>query len=216
MGRIKLFFLGICLAIFTCFSGHAQSLQRDDVDSIQIQNIYNRLTAQYQYNTVELWILIVPSIQKLMVLNGVEVFKTYSVSTGKAGLGSENGSLKTPTGTHRIKEKHGQGAEIGAIFKSRVNTGKVSNIFLDKNSDSVDYIITRILWLEGLEFGKNKGDNIDSYERYIYIHGTPQEGLIGLPVSMGCIRMKSLDIIELFDLVETGTLVEILDVDYPR
>ncbi|MFQ6092176.1 MAG: L,D-transpeptidase family protein, partial [bacterium] len=101
------------------------------------------------------------------------------------------------------------GAKIGAIFKSGLNTGEIAKIYTDSTDVQEDLITSRIMWLEGLEAGINKGRDIDSYDRRIYIHGTPEEGLIGVPVSHGCIRMRNKDVIELFDLVSKGTLVEI-------
>jgi len=110
---------------------------------------------------------------------------------------------------HRIFEKIGEGAKIGTVFTSLNNTGRVAEIYTDRTDVQEDFITTRIMWLEGLEFGVNNGEGIDSRERRIYIHGTPEEGLIGTPASHGCIRMKNRDIVELFDLVERDALVYI-------
>ena len=131
--------------------------------------------------------------------------KSYSVSTSRYGTGNRSGSNKTPLGRHRIINKLGRNVSLGAIFKQRRNTGKV---FKGCKGGS-DLITTRILRLEGLEKGLNKGKGIDSFQRCIYIHGTPEEKLIGKPASHGCIRMRNRDIIELFNYVKRNTLVKI-------
>jgi lipoprotein-anchoring transpeptidase ErfK/SrfK len=135
------------------------------------------------------------------------VEKTYRISSSKYGIGSRAGSNKTPLGVHRIAEKIGSNAEPNTIFAGRKNTGKLATIIKDSVDVQADDVTSRILWLDGLEPGVNKGKGIDSHSRYIYIHGTPEEGLIGTPASHGCIRMYNRDIIELFDLVKVGTLV---------
>lgn len=135
-----------------------------------------------------------------------EESKTYPISTSKYGIGSEAGSNKTPLGEHRIENKIGDNAPKGMIFKARRATGQIAEM----NAQGVgDLITTRILWLKGLESGVNSGRGIDSYRRYIYIHGTVEENKIGQPASHGCIRMYNDDVIELFDLVTEGTKVYI-------
>ncbi|MCF8235290.1 MAG: L,D-transpeptidase [Bacteroidales bacterium] len=156
-------------------------------------------------------LLISPATQTLSVYKGDSLVKTYVISTAKNGLGCEAGSGKTPTGLHRVKEKFGEGKPIGAIFKARAFTGEIAQIYTDDTDIEGDPVTTRILWLEGLEEGKNKGPGVDSYYRYIYIHGTPEEGLLGRPASKGCIRMSNKDVIELFGIIPVGTPVNILD-----
>jgi len=130
--------------------------------------------------------------------------KTYRVSTAANGLGNRVGSHKTPSGIHRIKQKVGGGQPWGMIFKSREPTGRIC----DPNDISEDdEISSRILWLDGLETGVNQGGDCDTYSRFIYIHGTSDEIRIGQPVSIGCIRMKNDDVIELFDEVLVNDLV---------
>jgi hypothetical protein len=136
---------------------------------------------------------------------GNEVVKTYRVSTAKNGIGNRSGSGKTPLGRHLIKDKIGDGALLGTIFKARRNTGRIATM----NQPGPDFVTTRIMWLKGLEPGINAGRGIDSYKRYIYIHGTAEENKIGQPASHGCIRMYNREVIELFDLVTEGTLVDI-------
>lgn len=145
------------------------------------------------------------SKQKMVLFDGERPIKEYVVSTSRYGLGNRLASNKTPLGRHRIAKKIGEGAPLGAIFKSRVFTGKVSAINLSDRPGLEDRVTSRILWLEGLEKGVNRGGRVDSFRRCIYIHGTPDEGLIGRPASHGCIRMKNKEVIELFDRVPLGT-----------
>lgn len=130
--------------------------------------------------------------QKMIVLRDGKPFSSYPVSTSKFGLGDRPGSYATPLGVLRIKEKIGHGLPAGAVFKSRMPTGEV----LPVDAPGRDPIVTRILWLEGLD-----ERNRNAYRRYIYIHGTPEERNVGRPVSYGCIRMRSQDVIELFETV---------------
>jgi len=148
------------------------------------------------------------SRQRLSLFKNNRFIKSYPVSTSKYGIGNQFGSNKTPLGLHRIISKIGRNAPSGAIFKKRRNTSKIFKVY-KKKEKAVDLITTRILRLEGLEPGINKGEGIDSFKRCIYIHGTPDEGLIGKPASHGCIRMKNRDIVGLFDLVKRDTLVKI-------
>jgi len=133
----------------------------------------------------------------------------YPVSTSNFGTGNQNGSFKTPLGMHSIVQKIGGGCAINEVFIGRQPIGVLGDL-LAKNEKLPDDIITsRILWLQGQEPGLNKGKNnqdeiIDSYQRYIYIHGTSEEDKIGQPASHGCVRMLNKDIIELFDLVNEG------------
>ena len=145
------------------------------------------------------------SEQKLYLISGNKLIKDFPISTSRYGIGNKISSNKTPLGLHRIVSKVGRNACLGAVFKRRRNTGKIARI----NKDSGDLITTRILRLEGLQRGINKGKGIDSFRRGIYIHGTPEEKLIGKPASHGCIRMRNSDIIRLYRLVRRGTLVEI-------
>ncbi len=144
--------------------------------------------------------------QKLHLIEGNRTIKTYPVSTSKFGIGNRDGSFKTPLGRHIISNKIGRNAAFGEIFKNRRRTGRIARIGLDSEKD---LITTRILRLKGLEPNLNVGKGIDTYERCIYIHGTAEEHLIGTPASHGCIRMRNRDIIELFNIVRRGTLVDI-------
>ena len=147
------------------------------------------------------------SEQRLYLVKNLEILKSFPISSSKFGEGSTENSFKTPLGMHEIKNKIGYDAPKNTIFKSRINTMR-SAIIINSDLDTEDdYVTSRILWLDGLEYGKNKGKGVDSYDRYIYIHGTHEEGLIGTKASHGCIRMFNDDVIDLFNNVEEGTYV---------
>ncbi len=148
--------------------------------------------------------------QKLYHIQNEKIIYTYLISSSKYGKGNKIDSNKTPIGLHKIKEKHGAKTPVNGRMTGRVFNGDIATIYSDRTKSKTDDITSRILWLAGLEKGKNKGENIDSYKRYIYIHGTSEEGLLGTPSSNGCIRMKNKDIIDLYNRVEVGTLVLIL------
>jgi len=145
--------------------------------------------------------------QKLCLTENGRVVREYAVSTGANGHGCESGSYKTPTGLHRIRLKIGEGQPLGAVFSRRRPTGEIYSPAIDAAAPERDWILTRILWLEGLERGRNRGGNLDTLRRYIYIHGTPDGGMSNPPSSHGCIRMYNADIAELFARVSTGTHV---------
>ena len=136
--------------------------------------------------------------QNLRLFDAMHLVREWPCSTSKFGLGSQEGSNKTPLGSFIVKEKHGDGAEIGTIFKSRQPVGRWTP-GMDTKSD---FVLTRILWLHGTE-----PHNANTFQRYIYIHGTNDEKAIGRPASHGCVRMRNREVIELFDLVPIGTPV---------
>ncbi|MBV9128089.1 MAG: L,D-transpeptidase [Verrucomicrobia bacterium] len=140
--------------------------------------------------------------QKMTVVRTDGTRIVYPISTSKFGLGDHRRHYETPTGNLAVAQKIGGGAPLGAVFKSRVRTGEIVKV----NAPGRDPIVTRILALRGLDPG-----NRDALSRGIYIHGTPQENLIGTPASYGCIRMRSRDVIQLYDMVNVGTKVQILD-----
>lgn len=148
--------------------------------------------------------------QKMYRIQSKDIIETYDISTSKYGIGNQMGSNKTPTGLHKINSKYGHKTPVNGRMIGRVFYGQIAKIFSDTTTSKTDDITSRILWLEGLENGINKGDNIDSYKRYIYIHGTSEEGRIGIPSSHGCVRMKNKDVIDLFNEVAIGTFVLIL------
>ncbi len=131
----------------------------------------------------------------------------YPVSTSKYGTGSENGSEKTPLGLHRVKDKLGGAMPVNEVYIGRVPHGNLEECKTNGVDLPDDVIMSRIMWLEGMEPGKNQGGYVDTYQRYIYIHGTNHEEMIGTPTSIGCIRMCNDDIVELFRLVESGSEV---------
>jgi L,D-transpeptidase YbiS len=150
----------------------------------------------------KIWLLVSVADQALEVRDeSGAVLRRYPVSTSRFGLGSEPGSLRTPVGRFAVGEKIGEGAELGAVFKSRQPTGENG---LGAADD--DLVLTRILWLEGME-----EHNANTRDRYIYIHGTNHEHLLGQPASHGCVRMNNADIAELFDLVPAGAEVRIVE-----
>lgn len=149
------------------------------------------------------------SEQRLYVLANDIVLESFPISSSKFGEGSTENSFKTPLGMHTIKEKIGSDAPLNTIFVARINTEKKAEIIHTMEDSDNDYVTSRILWLDGQEQGINKGEGVDSYDRYIYIHGTHEEGLIGIKASHGCIRMFNNDVIELYDMVNKGTKVYI-------
>ena len=145
--------------------------------------------------------------QTLALIDNGSVLARFPVSTSKFGMGDGPGSYATPLGSMAIASKIGANAPLGAVFKSRVPTGEI----LPPNARGRDPIVTRILWLRGLEKG-----NARAYRRNIYIHGTPVEQLIGRPVSYGCIRMRSRDIARLFGEVNVGTKIKVMNAHLGR
>ncbi len=136
--------------------------------------------------------------------------KSYGISTSRRPPSNVKNSLGTPRGLHEIAERIGAGQPPGMVFKSRVPTGRHFNEFPD--AASADNLITsRILWLRGLEPDVNRGGEVDSYERYIYLHGTNHEARLGEPLSAGCVLLRNLDIVELYDEVRAGDQVLIAD-----
>ena len=154
------------------------------------------------FNQLESLLYVDIDNQNMFFLKKGTVFKVYKISSSYYGTGSEANSLKTPLGKHEIYRKLGQNLPVNAILKGSVWNGAIANIITEEVDTDFDHVTSRILWLDGLEVGKNKGKGIDSRSRYIYIHGTAEEGLIGKPASDGCIRMYNSDVIELFELVE--------------
>jgi lipoprotein-anchoring transpeptidase ErfK/SrfK len=133
--------------------------------------------------------------------------KTYAISTGFLGVGESKGSFKTPRGLHYIRAKIGAHALENSVFVARRPTGEIYHPELKQQFQDRDWILTRILWLCGLEIGKNRLGQCDTFSRYIYIHGTPDEAKMGVPGSHGCIRMHNKEVIDLFNRVPVGTRV---------
>ena len=158
-------------------------------------------------NTVHIEINI--SEQRLRLLEGNELIKEYTVSTAKNGPGERMDSECTPRGEHIIADKIGAGYAPDTVFVGREPTGERYHPELRKQFPERDWILTRIMWLSGTQQGHNQGGNVDSHDRYIYIHGAPDDVDMGKPGSRGCIRMRNSDVIELFEQVEEGMRVTI-------
>ena len=137
------------------------------------------------------------------------VLRRYVVSTSKNGAGEVNGSYCTPRGRHVVRAKIGAGLPDNTVFVKRRPTGETYSPELAQRHPGRDWILTRILWLSGCEPGFNRLGAVDTLRRYLYIHGNPDSVRMGQPGSIGCIRMRNCDIVELFDLVDAGTPVEI-------
>lgn len=146
--------------------------------------------------------------QRMYHVRGRRMMSDYVISTSAKGLGSEQDSYRTPTGLHYVRERFGAGLPAWSVLKDRMPTSEIA----DSNAvGSRDVITSRILWLSGMESGLNEGGNVDSYGRWIYIHGTADERSLGTPSSHGCIRMRNSDVIRLFDRIPVGALVVIYD-----
>ncbi len=142
--------------------------------------------------------------QKLDLVKQGRIVTSYSVSTALNGPGEQMGSECTPTGWHQIRAKIGATQPLNSVFVGRRPTGEIYNTSLARKHPDRDWILSRILWLGGLEPGKNRYGQVDSSWRYIYIHGCPDELMTGKPESHGCVRMKNQDIVELFEQVNVG------------
>jgi len=152
------------------------------------------------------------SQQRLTLLDALGTVKaSYVISSAANGVGCEKSSGCTPIGAHVIRAKIGNHQPLNTVFVGRRPTGEICTPALMAEFPDRDWILTRILWLSGREVGKNRLGNVDTMQRYIYIHGTPDSVAVGKPESHGCIRMRNVDIVELFDLVEVGTDVLITD-----
>jgi hypothetical protein len=181
---------------------------------LEIKNSVEKLK-KFGLKENELAIVINPQRQKLYLVKNSDIIKDYLISTGKNGIGNKKNTGKTPFGTHKIKEKIGDNSPSGTIFKHKKNTHQIAEIHTDKFDGPNDYVTSRILSLTGLEKNINCcNPQNDTFSRSIYIHGTNEEGLLGAPASHGCIRMKNSDVIEIYDLVNEGTLIEIQNKQY--
>jgi len=138
-----------------------------------------------------------------------KIIRQYRISSAKNGTGQENGSFCTPLGKHIIRAKIGAGQPVNTVFIKRRPTGEIYTPELAQQFPKRDWILTRILWLCGCEPGFNRFGSVDTMRRYIYIHGTPDSVEMGKPGSIGCIRMRNSDLLELFDWVSARTQVEI-------
>ena len=145
--------------------------------------------------------------QELQFRDDAGAVRRYPVSTSKHGPGERRGSLQTPRGRHRVRARIGAGCPLGTVFIGRRPTGEIWSEDLARAHPERDWILSRILWLSGMEPGINRLGEVDTMRRYIYIHGMPDSEPCGQPGSIGCIRMRNADIVELFDRVAVGTTV---------
>ncbi len=201
------FLLALTICSFVT-SSSAQEKNTEKAGTFPFQGfLLDYLKAKYQEASFEDFLYIsIPKQRLFRFVNG-RIVESYWVSTSVHGTGGDWGSNKTPVGLHKVRKTIGQGIPCGGILEKREYTGDTAHIEKKPVSTGKDLVTSRILWLEGLEKGINKGGHKDSFKRYIYIHGTPEEGLLGRPASDGCIRMHNREVIQLFERVERGTLV---------
>jgi lipoprotein-anchoring transpeptidase ErfK/SrfK len=154
-----------------------------------------------------IWLEVDTTHQHLCVRRGEETVAVYPVSTGAAGTGQREGSGQTPLGWHYVRAVIGEGEPVGSVFRGRRPTGERFSAELAAAYPQRDWILTRILWLCGLEPGHNRGGDVDSQRRYIYLHGTPPDQPIGMPGSHGCIRLRDDDLLAVFAVAKPGTPV---------
>ena len=194
----KLFFIAFLLFTLFCF-GQKQL--------IETAREYTEAKCNKSFNEV---LFVNITEQKMYYIKEGGIVKTYVISSSSYGVGNKAGSNKTPIGLHKVKQKFGEETPINGKMIGRVFYGDIATIYTDNTKSKTDDVCSRILWLVGLEEGLNKGEGIDSYNRYIYIHGPAEEGRLGKPVSHGCIRMKNKEVIELYEKIKIGILVLIL------
>jgi lipoprotein-anchoring transpeptidase ErfK/SrfK len=149
--------------------------------------------------------------QMLELRENAASVRRYPVSTSKYGAGEKYGSFCTPRGRHLIRAKIGAGAPVNTVFVKRRPTGETYDAELGRRFPGRDWMLTRLLWLSGCERGFNRLGDVDTMRRYIYIHGSPDSAVMGQPGSIGCIRMRNDDLLDLFERVEPGTPVEIIE-----
>ena len=147
--------------------------------------------------------------QSLAVLDDGKPVREFLVSTSRYGPGERFGSQCTPRGTHIVRAKIGAGLPPDAVFIRRRFTGEIYDSDLARRHPDRDWILTRLMWLSGREPGRNRYGAVDSLRRFIYIHGMPDVQPVGVPFSHGCIRMLNTDVIELYEMIDTGTIVDI-------
>ena len=212
----------VLFSLFSCQNKSAETEAQSETttEATELVKTYNeaRLNKAIEeikdvtgLTTLDTVILIDGNDNKLFLVEASEwlnLIGEYLISASKYGWGAERGSNKTPWGVHIIDSKYGEGAEPGMCFYDRRPTGEIATIYTDTTNVEEDPVTSRIIWLKGLE-----DINHTSYWRFVYIHGTHEEGLLGTPQSKGCIRMSNKDVIELFGLVDAGTYVNIIRPD---
>ncbi len=169
------------------------------------------LEIKYRNQSFDRFIYVAAKRQKLFIIKEGKIEKSYTISTAKNGIGTGSGTFCTPMGLHEIAEKVGDGLPVNSIIKNKMPTGSTAKVVKESKTTGQDLITTRVLHLRGLEANINLGGANDSYSRGIFIHGTHEEGLLGTAASKGCVRMSNDEVIELFNSVEVGTFVVILN-----
>ena len=203
MNIIKISLIFLLIFLYSCSSTGFISKNK-----MNENNILKIIKEEYSnFNSFNNFLYVDIGSQKMYHFKKGTVLKEYVVSSSSYGTGSTRNSLKTPLGKHEIFKKIGDNLPKNAILKGRRWNGAIANVISEEIDTDYDHVTSRILWLDGLELGKNRGNDVDSRSRYIYIHGTAEEGLLGKPASDGCIRMYNSDVIELYDLVDLQTPV---------
>ncbi len=202
--------IGLLLALIVC-QGCSGGHQTVTPEGVPLPEDMAQRLSQYEWNSrvggnVGIWVSVAD--QRLYVIQSDSLLATYVCSTARAGTGSERDSGKTPLGWHRVAAKIGTDLPAGARLKDRQWTGAV---WQPGQDTAGDLILSRILWLDGLEKGKNRGDGVDSKNRYIYIHGTNRLEDLGTPASHGCIRLNLMEIIQLYEMVPSKSYVLITE-----
>lgn len=154
------------------------------------------------------WLLVDVSKQRLFLMSSAdEVLQSWPIATGLAGVGEQEGSGCTPRGWHRVRAKIGAGEDARAVFRGRRATGEIWSPEISEQFPNRDWILGRILWLCGEQVGFNRGGNLDTQRRFIYLHGVPDTKPMGVPASAGCVNLQPTDMLEIFDLAPVGTKV---------
>lgn len=147
--------------------------------------------------------------QRLELREANATLQSFDISSSKNGPGEQLDSYRTPRGWHEVCEKIGDGCALNTVFVGRRPTGEIYDAELQRHHPERDWMLTRILWLSGTDPGRNQGGEVDTRGRYIYLHGCPDDVQLGVPGSIGCIRMSNRDVVELFDRIPVGTQVHI-------
>lgn len=202
--------LGFILLLFSVIAFQKESIAHTSPDPL-VSFLKEYLKIKYTGVPFSKFIYVAAKRQRLYLIDGDSIIKSYRISTAENGIGNLSGSYQTPEGLHKVAEKVGDGLPLNTVIKSKIATNQKVMPIIKAKKDGTDYITTRVIHLRGLEDGVNAGEDKDSYSRGIFIHGTQEEGLLGTAASKGCIRMSNKDIIDLFDSVEVGTFVIILN-----
>lgn len=197
--------------LFFCADLNAKAQLNEAKDRLISEFIHDYIAIKYPQVELDTFLYVGVERQQMYFFCNGMVERVYDVSTSKKGAGMQFGSECTPVGLHRIEGKYGEEVPEGGILVGRKFTGRIAEIEHNPVSTGRDEITSRVITIKGVEEGVNRGGEIDSFKRQIYIHGTSEEGLIGKPASHGCIRMRNRDVIELFDLIEKGIPLIILN-----